>query len=226
MNERPIRILITGFGGFPGARKNPTEGLIHALGKKRAALTSNYAEISLAILPVDYAVLAPRLKRLTETFSPDAILHFGLASRRKVFCVETRAFNRVSVLHHDAAGTTAGRRSIVPGAPFIAQATLPPALILAALRRTRIKAALSIDAGDYLCNQAFYLSLIGGKARAVGFIHIPPLASPDRPRPQSSVPQNARRPNLDHVTQAALAVIRATLVHLRRVRQSLNPEDL
>ncbi|MEJ0093118.1 MAG: hypothetical protein WDN46_06725 [Methylocella sp.] len=188
MTTRPIRILVTGFSGFPGAAKNPTAQMIAALAKHRSRLFRAGISIDLVTLPVVYAQIAPRLSRLAQEIKPDAILHFGLAARRKTLCVETRALNRVSQLHYDAAGAQAERRTIALGAPPVARSTLPCALVATALRRAGLGADLSIDAGDYVCNQTLFLSLSQNHAPLVGFIHVPRLG-----HRRSSAPNSARR---------------------------------
>jgi len=112
----PLRILVTGFGSFPGVHDNPTALLIHALGNHRTRLARLGIALEGAVLPVEYAGVEQELETLNETFKPDAILHFGLAARRKFISIETRALNRLSLLHCDAAGVRAPRRAIVPGA--------------------------------------------------------------------------------------------------------------
>jgi Pyroglutamyl peptidase len=137
----PLRILATGFGGFPGVRANPTAMLIHALGGYRARLTRLGIDLELATLPVRYAGVARKLEELDETLKPDAILHFGLAARRKFFSIETRALNRLSLLHCDASGAHAGRLAIIPGAAYAARATFPYRQIESAFRNGASAAA-------------------------------------------------------------------------------------
>src|SRR5438445_2022144 len=115
-----LRVLVTGFGRFPGARHNPTALLVRALGGHRARLARLGIELERAVLPVKYAEVARKLEELDKTLKPDAILHFGLAARRKFFSIETRALNRLSLLHCDASGARAPRHAIIPGASYAA----------------------------------------------------------------------------------------------------------
>lgn len=210
MSAPPLRILVTGFGGFPGAAKNPTARMIRELARYRPRLARAGICLELAALPVIYAETGPRLEALAQKIRPDAILHFGVAARRRKLCVETRALNRASVLHPDASGAVAAARAVVPQAPMSLRSTLPCGLIAAALRRRGFDAALSIDAGDYVCNQTLFLSLsqsrtLQGFAPLVGFIHAP-----------------GRR---GHLTPARLSLAAATAIlalapGLRRARRS------
>lgn len=224
MTMGPVRILVTGFGGFPGVAHNPTERMVAALRKHRSRLARLGVALELDVLPVVYAEIAPRLQTLAETIKPDAVLHFGLAARRKGFCIETRALNRVSLLRPDAAGARARFRAIVPGAAFTAKSTFPSALIAAAMSRAGIKARLSINAGDYVCNQTLYLSLALMKAGSVGFIHIPRLAR----RRRTADATKTQRPTLDAAVRAAVIAILVMAVKLRgglaRNKAKLDPE--
>ncbi len=175
----PLRILVTGFGGFPGAPKNPTARMIAELARSRRRLARAGICLELAVLPVVYAQIGPRLDALAQKFRPDAILHFGVAPRRTRLCVETRALNRVSLLHPDASGARPAARDIIAEAPMSLRSTLPCGLIAVALRQAGFDAALSIDAGDYVCNQTLFMSLRFMSLRRsharllVGFIHVP-----------------------------------------------------
>jgi pyroglutamyl-peptidase len=208
----PLRILVTGFGSFPGTRVNPTARLIYALGAHKARLARLGIALELALLPVHFAEVTEKLETLDVTFKPDAILHFGLSARRKYLSVETRALNRVSLLHCDASGARASCRAIAAGGVHIARSTFPARQIEPALRRARFRAQLSSNAGDYDCNATLYQSLARSHARASDFIHVPRLARLDRPKAASRY----RRENLAGLTRAALIAILVTAQNLRQ----------
>jgi hypothetical protein len=102
----PLRFLVTGFGSFPGTREKPTARLIRALGAHRARLARGIV-LELKLLPDHFAEVMEKLEALDVTLKTDAILHFGLAARQRYFSVETRALNRVSLLHCDVSGARA-----------------------------------------------------------------------------------------------------------------------
>jgi len=216
----PIRILVTGFGSFPGARKNPTKALVRALEKDRPRLARLGIQLALEILPVVYAEIAPKLQSLAKAHRPDAILHFGLATRRKALSIETRAVNRLSLLRPDASGGVAAHLQILPGAPQHARSTFPAVEIDAALRRAGMASRLSNNAGRYICNQALYLSLAWSDARQIGFIHVPSLA---RPSPRGTS-EGGHRPTRHDLPRAAIIAILAMARQLRRIR-SIAPKS-
>jgi pyroglutamyl-peptidase len=77
---------------------------------------------------------------------------------------------------------------LLPGGVDYLPASLPVRHVVARLRRLRIPAFASRDAGAYLCNAALYRSLVCAKdaRRRVGFVHIPAtlaqLGGPNRGR--------------------------------------------
>jgi len=210
----PVRILVTGFGSFPGVRKNPTAALVHALEKDRPRLARLGIRLELESLPVVYAEIASRLEALSRVHRPDAILHFGLAARRRRVSIETRAMNRTSLLRPDASGARAKGFQILPGEPQSLRSTFPAVEIAAALERAGIASRLSDNAGKYICNQTLYLSLAHGGARQVGFIHVPHLAGRNRRETQ----ETGRRTTLDDLARAAIVAILAMARKLRRNR--------
>lgn len=183
--ETMPRLLVTGFGSFPGARFNPTVGLMAALKRQTALFARLGVRLETHVLPVLHGEIGPRLARLIAEIRPAAILHFGFAGRRRCLSIETRACNRISLLHPDARGAFAEDFVLVRGGPMIATSPLPAARIAATLRRAGMACRISRDAGTYLCNAALYHSLIGYQAPA-GFIHVPRPARGDRKGPENS----------------------------------------
>src|SRR5207244_669085 len=91
MSEK-LRILITGFGPFPGAPYNPTQPLVARLTRlRRPALTD--VELSSHIFPVTYNAVDRELPLALAEHKPQAMLMFGLAGRTKFVRIETRPRN-------------------------------------------------------------------------------------------------------------------------------------
>jgi pyroglutamyl-peptidase len=201
-----LTILATGFGAFPGARHNPSADLMAALERRTARFAAFGIKLETRVLPVLYAEIAPRLAKLAAEVKPDAILHFGLAGRRKTISIETRASNRVSLLVSDAGGARAPGFCLLPNRAAIVHARIPAAQILAALRRAGIASHFSRDAGTYLCNAALYHSLAAREPPHVGFIHIPWPAG------------HGGRPSFAEIVKSAEIAILETAVVARRER--------
>jgi pyroglutamyl-peptidase len=177
MNKK-LRILITGFGPFPGAPYNPTIPLVKRLTQLRRPAFDD-VEFASHIFHVTYATVDRELPKLIAGFRPDALLSFGLADRTPFMRVETRARNAVTTTFPDADRNHARKGSIVDGAD--AELFGPhTARLLRAARSTGIDARASRDAGSYLCNYLSWRSIEAVRKengpRLAAFIHIPLLA--------------------------------------------------
>jgi pyroglutamyl-peptidase len=114
MSEK-LRILVTGFGPFPGAPFNPTQPLAARLVRlRRPALRD--VELSGHIFPVTYTAVDRELPDLLASRRPHALLMFGLASRTPYVRLETRARNAVTTLWPDADHARVRKGSIAGGA--------------------------------------------------------------------------------------------------------------
>lgn len=201
-------ILVTGFGAFPGAPQNPTVAIIECLEGSRRRLERAGVQLRTCVLPVVYADVDSALREAVRRDRPDAILHLGLASRRRRICVEARAINRVSCLQPDASGRAPASPGLAPHAPRIASATYSARKIVAAIERLGLPVHLSVNAGDYVCNATLYWSLLAKAAPQIGFIHVP--------RPIRFV-QTSDRVEAGRLSEAELtrAVLAAVLVMMR-----------
>ena len=178
-----MKVLITGFGRFPGAPANPTTPLVARLvraGHRRGL------DCVAHVFATRYAAVDRELPALIAAHRPDAILMFGLAGRRRQVCIEMLARNRMSTIFPDAGGTLPQRATIAADAPTLLHGHAPFSRLLAAARTTRVATRFSRDAGKYLCNYIYWRALEaaaqpGGPHRAV-FIHVPPIGKPFRPR--------------------------------------------
>ena len=167
-------VLVTGFGAFPGAPRNPTEQLMARLLRHSARFGRLGVRLEARVLPVSFSSISQYLAGLESDLRPDAILHFGLASCRRWISLETRAVNRVTTFFGDASGRLSKQTRIDSG-PVFSRSTLSLSQIVARLGHLHQNIRLSGDAGRYLCNKTLYLSLTQSKAKAIGFIHVPPL---------------------------------------------------
>src|SRR6187431_819669 len=173
-----LRILITGFGPFPGAPYNPTQPLVARLLRLRRPAFSD-VELSGHIFPVSYRAVDRELPQMLAKHRPQALLMFGLASRTPYVRIETRARNAVTTLWPDADHTRVRKGSIAGGSDAMMFGP-HTAKLLRVARGTGIDARASRDAGSYLCN---YLSWRAIEAtcgdsgpRLTAFVHVPPLA--------------------------------------------------
>jgi pyroglutamyl-peptidase len=174
-------------------------------------------KLEAVVLPVVYDAVARELEMLVARTHPDAIVHLGLASRRKQVSVERRAVNRITTLHPDAARRRAAARAVrAGGLPALRSPLATPALATL-MRRTGVPTQLSIDAGDYVCNQTLYASLASGGAPAV-FIHVPRLTGVRGERDDDEDAARITLPALTRAVEVALVAIAAQVRRMQRER--------
>ena len=173
-----LRILITGFGPFPGAPYNPTQPLVARLLRLRRPALGD-VELSGHIFPLTYGAVDRELPEMLKERRPQALLMFGLAARTPYVRIETRARNAVTTLWPDADHTRVRKGSIAGGADAMTFGPHTTKLLRAAVG-TGVDARASRDAGSYLCN---YLSWRAIEAtcgdsgpRLAALVHVPPLA--------------------------------------------------
>lgn len=207
-----ITILLTGFGPFPGAPFNPTTPLVRRLARlRRPAL----AEVTLVphVFPTSYAAVDRDLPKLIARYHPDALLMFGLAPRAKKIRVETRARNAASILP-DVGGASPRNHSVEAGAPATLALPAPARRLLGAVRTALVPAALSHDAGGYLCNYLCWQAVEAARRprgpRVAAFIHVPNIRRLARPRAAK------RRLALDDLTRAGERLLVAVAAAARR----------
>jgi pyroglutamyl-peptidase len=182
-----LRILITGFGPFPGAPYNPTQPLVARLTKLRRPAFSD-VELSSHIFPVTYKAVDRELPELLAKVRPQALLMFGLASGTAHLRIESRARNAVTLLWPDAAQTRVRKGSIGLGPDAMRFGPHTAKLLRAALG-SGIDVRPSRDAGAYLCNYLSWRAIeaVGDDLRLAAFVHIPLLVRDGTQRRTSCV---------------------------------------
>ena len=197
------RILITGFGPFPGAPINPSAQLVARLARIRRPAISPH-RLATHMFATSYAAVDRDLPALLARHRPQILIMFGLAARTKFVRIETLAHNRRSALHPDQDGAVAHSRMIEPRAPSFRKGRAPLARLLAAAIATGIDARLSRDAGRYICNYVYWRALEAAALprglEVVVFVHVPKLRSHSPRR------TGRWRPTLSQLVNAAAAV--------------------
>ena len=171
-----MRVLLAGFGPFPGAPLNPSTAVAQALAHRRRPAFARL-ERGVHVFATNYAAVDRDLPRLFAK-KPDIILIFGLAARRRQICIETRARNALSLLFPDASGRRASAGVIEAGGPRALFGHAPFHRLLGAARASKVPVRLSRDAGRYLCNYVYWRALQQAPhgRPLIQFIHIPALA--------------------------------------------------
>ncbi|NLH82364.1 MAG: pyroglutamyl-peptidase I [Phyllobacteriaceae bacterium] len=168
--ERP-RLLLTGFGPFPGAPRNPTAEVIARLAERGDL--ARRVDLVVRVLPVTWAAIAT-FSELVETVAPDAVLATGLARRARTIRVERFASTRTMVAAVDAAGERARPGALASSFPGRRVATAPVEALVAAIAALGLPVEASGDAGTYLCNGLLRRAIETAGERPVAFLHLPP----------------------------------------------------
>jgi pyroglutamyl-peptidase len=177
MTRNKVRVLITGFGPFPGAPYNPTAKLVDRLVRLPRPAFANVERIG-HVFPVSYRAVDAQLPALLAQHEPDALLMFGLATRTPYCRIEARARNAITQLWPDADHAAVVSRTIDPTAPATRRFGPHTHHLLQAAKATGIDVRPSINAGAYLCNYLSWRAIeaAGQHPRSLplaAFVHVP-----------------------------------------------------
>jgi pyroglutamyl-peptidase len=174
MPPYPIRILVTGFGPFPGVIENASAGFAPLLAARvEKALPA--CQIAAAVLPVEWQAAPRVLERLIAEVQPAVCLHLGVATSARGVVLETYARNAAGQ-RRDAAGRLPPSNRLLEEAPWLLLPKTNPLRLLG--QRLASDAVIpSLKAGDYLCNAIHFYSLWQARRqstqRQVAFLHLP-----------------------------------------------------
>lgn len=165
------RVLITGFGPFPGMSENPSGWLAETLGSGACAPGWDVHGL---VLPTEWQAVAALEPRLHAELQPHVMIHFGVSARATGLRLERAAHNRAEP-RKDACGSKPDRRTISADGAARLETRLPVKELSARLRDAGHAARASQSCGRYLCNFLYYHSLArtrreGGDAL---FVHVP-----------------------------------------------------
>jgi pyroglutamyl-peptidase len=170
--ERPLRLVVTGYGPFPGVDKNPSGELARQLAK--AGLQG--AKVEYRVLPVTHADVDAFVAELRAR-PPDLVISLGVSSEAQV---EPRGQNW-KASYPDAHGNAVEEGKISEGGGEDLPSGLPQDWMGNALRRSFGTAATvhtrteAPDTSAYLCNYLNYRLLESfprGGATMAGFVHV------------------------------------------------------
>jgi len=204
-----MNVLLTGFGPFPGVQINPTGALVQRLAQDRPRPGERRAA---HVFCTSYEAVDRDLPPLLVREQPDVLVMFGLAARTPHLRVETCARNVVSRTVPDAVGNLPKGSMIATGGAALLPIRAPTQQLLRAARQAGVNAALSRNAGSYLCNylcwRATEAAARPGGPRLAAFVHVPRIGSPHGSRPLT----------FDDLVRAGEAIVRAAVGAARGLR--------
>lgn len=179
-------VALTGFGQFPGVEENHSQHLARQLAETLNAHSENSLDTDFVAkfvpLSVDWATIAQQVNTLYKTYKPDLVIHFGVCRSLSQSVTIERTATNCCALEPDAQGCRPVSSKRQPTAPARLTTTLPVDKITASIGDRKLQVSISDDAGQYLCNAAYYHSLANAAeqepASAALFVHIPANIGP------------------------------------------------
>ncbi len=201
---RPVRVLVAGFGPFPGVPDNPAAAVARRFAGRMARHQMPGLSLKAVVVPTTWELLDD-LPGVFARVRPDIIIALGVAVEAPVVRIETVAVNRATRIAVDAVGARARSRRLSADGPPVLHAPADPGQLVRAARARGLPLRISRDAGDYLCNGLFYEAarLVRASARPMrlAFVHVP--------RPHMA--RGARPEDFDAVVDLAIAALKAGL---------------
>ncbi|MEZ4428804.1 MAG: hypothetical protein R3A51_14075 [Nannocystaceae bacterium] len=157
-----MRLLVTGFGPFPGVDDNPSGALARSLdGRTLGGVT-----IAGVWVPTSWRAAWPTIVAAVARCRPRALVMLGVASTRAAVAVERVAVNEAAA-RRDVDGALPEAATILADAPARLTTTLPWSTLVGD------GVVASDDAGRYLCNYVFFRALAELEVPVRGFVHMP-----------------------------------------------------
>ena len=165
------RVLLTGFGPFPGVDENPSGWLAETLAARKP---EGGFDLHGQVLPTEWNTVAALTPQLYADLEPDVMIHFGVSQATKTFRIEHSAHNR-ALRRADARGALPPKSAISPNGQPRLDSELPVNALAAHLRNQGHGANASRSCGRYLCNFLYYRSLEWARecGRDAVFVHVP-----------------------------------------------------
>ena len=170
-----MRVLITGFDAFGGAKVNPAEQVVRLLEAAPPADTFEHSDF--VVLPTTYRRAGELAVATMRAAKPHAVVMFGLSAAHPSVRVERFALNIADCPQPDNDGRVCYGSAIVAEGREAYTSQLDLDLVRAELEDGGVVAEVSNHAGTFLCNYSYYRILheieSAGMATAALFVHLP-----------------------------------------------------
>ncbi|XP_057579839.1 pyroglutamyl-peptidase 1-like protein isoform X2 [Hippopotamus amphibius kiboko] len=131
-------------------------------------------ELQILQLPVDYREVKQRVTRIWEDLQPQLVVHVGVDPAAKAIFLEQRGKNR-GYRDADIRGFRPEHGVCLPDGPEVIASGVSMRAVCRRVAVEGVEVAFSGDAGRYVCDYTYYLSLHRGNGCAA-LIHVPPLS--------------------------------------------------
>ncbi|XP_005381674.2 PREDICTED: pyroglutamyl-peptidase 1-like protein isoform X2 [Chinchilla lanigera] len=173
MDSQSSCVVVTGFGPFRQHLVNSSWEAVKEL-SKLGLETNMEVELRTLQLPVDYREVKQRVTRIWEEFQPQLAVHVGVDTSAKAIFLEQCGKNR-GYRDRDIRGFQPEEGVCLPGGRDVIVSRVNMKAVCKHIAIEDVEVTFSGDAGRYICDYTYYLSLHHGNGHAA-LIHVPPLS--------------------------------------------------
>ncbi|XP_042133789.2 pyroglutamyl-peptidase 1-like protein isoform X2 [Peromyscus maniculatus bairdii] len=173
MDSQSRCVVVTGFGPFRQHLVNSSWEAVKELSKLGLGVDTD-TELRTLQLPVDYREVSRRLTTIWEDLRPHLAVHVGMDTSTKAIFLEQCGKNR-SYRDTDIRGFQPEGGVCLSGGPEVMHSVVSMKEVCRRVSLEDVEVAFSRDAGRYVCDYTYYLSLYLGDGHAA-LIHVPPLS--------------------------------------------------
>lgn len=174
ISSKRIRVLLTGFGPFPGIARNTADLVIEELKGSRFG----GKDVAYLNIPTEYRKGEAAITRILSNYNPDWIIMLGVNATSRFLMVNKTAVNFTHSPLPDNGGTVKTNEKVRRNGAAALWGTIPIDDLLAHLRAKGFLCDVEASGGSYVCNHLYYLMLYELNRRGIGlgcgFIHLPP----------------------------------------------------
>ena len=171
-----MRVLLTGFEPFGGSDINSSWETAYHIGQ----LAISGVEMKIVQLPVSFIGSGKLIRKLLQTYKPDALVMLGQRGKGQNIDIERIAVNMMDSVNPDNDGFHPQEQPIINDGISAYFSNVPVKALKDALLKMDIPSKVSNSAGLYVCNCAYYNALSeiyekGLSTKSV-FVHLPKIS--------------------------------------------------
>ncbi|XP_053573594.1 pyroglutamyl-peptidase 1-like protein [Bombina bombina] len=163
-------VVVTGFGPYRNYIVNSSWEAVKEFSK--LGLDKN-VELKVMEFPVKYSEVEKKVRHIWTELKPQLSVHVGMVSSAKAITLEQCARNK-GYMEKDLSGALPQGGCCLLGGPERIESVVNIKSVCKNIAQPEIDVIRSCDAGRYLCEYTYYISLHYGERKAV-FIHVPSL---------------------------------------------------
>lgn len=174
--KEKLKVVVTGFGPFRYYDVNPSWVVVQEL--KKICRPIDEFDLVIREIPVEYSSVQEIVPKLWEEHKPKLMVHCGVSAQATSLVLEAKA-NNLQYISPDVCGNLPPENCCCQCGDSSLLSKINLELVSQEINNTGLEviAAVSKDAGRYLCEFVYYTSL-NINPNATSFIHVPELNQP------------------------------------------------